>query len=274
MKRFFPLLLLVVPYWFWIQRQPGPPHLPANSLTPFIYAGLSALVFIPTAWWLFKLDRDDCFASLSRVAWSSIGGLGLVHLLTYAMGYPALAKLFLGGSAGFAFRGVGLANSIKDVESLPLWVSILGYTLGVGLTEEATKAMAARLDIIDGVRTRAAFGFVAGIGFGLAEAVQYSYFHYIPENSDWAVYVLRYFFCVGFHGCMSAIAVLSLPQDWWDLDRWWITAIRLLPIAFLHGAYDALLGRAHPIWAGIVATVTILALPILLWVEESLAGEV
>jgi hypothetical protein len=53
-----------------------------------------------------------------------------------------------------------------------------------------------------------------------------------------------------------------------------VTLIRLLPIAFLHGAYDALLMRGHPVWAGIVATVTILLLPILLWAEETLGGEV
>jgi hypothetical protein len=73
---------------------------------------------------------------------------------------------------------------------------------------------------------------------------------------------------------MSAIAVLSLPHDWWDSERWLVTLIRLLPIAFLHGAYDALLMRGHPVWAGIVATVTILLLPILLWAEETLGGEV
>jgi hypothetical protein len=274
MKRFIWLSLLLIPYWVWIQHPQGTPHLAGPSLTPLVYAAFSALLFLPKAWWLFRLDRDDCLASISRLAWSSIGGLGLVHLLTYAMGYPSLAKLFLGGPAGYAFSGVGMANSIKDVESLPLWVSIVGYTLGVGLTEEAAKAIAARSDIIDGMRTRAAFGFVSGVGFGLAEAVQYSYLHYIPENADWVVYVLRYFFCVGFHGCMSAVAVLSLPHDWWDSDRWWNTALRLLPIAFLHGAYDALLGRAHPIWAGIVATVTILLLPVLLWVQEEHAGEV
>ena len=273
MKRFLPLLLLVVPFWLWIQRQPGPPHLSATSLYPFVYAGLSLGLFLPFAWWLFQLDRDDCFASLSRVAWSSIGSIGLVHLLTKAMGCPELAKLFLGGPAGFAFSGVGLANSVKDVESLPLWVSIMCYTLGVGLTEEAAKAIAARSDIIDGLRTRAAFGFVAGVGFGVAEAIQYSYRHYAGE-ADWTAYAIRFFFCVGFHGCMSAVAVLSLPHDWWDSERWWVTAIRLLPIAFLHGAYDALLGREHPIWAGIVATLAILLLPALLWAEEELAGEV
>lgn len=274
MKRFSPLLLLTVPYWLWIQRPPGPPHLDATSLCPFVYAGLSLLVFVPAGWWLFQLDRDDCRTSLSRVAWSAIGGIALVHLLTQAMGYPGLARLFLGGPAGFAFSGVGLANSVKDVESLPLWVSILGYTLGVGLTEEAAKAFAARPDIIDGMRTRAALGFMAGLGFGVSEAVQYSFVHYLPEQSDWGVYFLRYSFCVGFHACMSAIAVLSLPEDWWDWERWWVTALRLLPIAFLHGAYDALLGRAHPVWAGLVATATILALPILLWAEEDLGGQV
>ena len=231
------------------------------------------MVFIPAGWWIFNLDRDDCFASLARLARSSLGGIALVHLLAKAMALPSLARLFLGEPGGFAFSGMGLANAVKDVECFPLWVSILGYTFSVGLTEESAKAIVAHSDIIDGVRTRAAFGFMAGIGFGVAEAIQYSYFRYAGE-ADWTTYVIRFFFCVGFHGCMSAIAVLLLPDDWWDSERWWATAIRLLPIAFLHGAYDALLGRGHPCGAGIIATLTILLLPALLWAKENLVGDV
>ena len=72
---------------------------------------------------------------------------------------------------------------------------------------------------------------------------------------------------------MSGIAVLSLPADWTALENWWITALHLLPIAFLHGAYNTLLMRSFPVWAGIVATMTIVTLPVLIWTKEEIMGE-
>ena len=273
MKRLFLLLLIVIPYWLGLHRVPGSPHLSPGSLWPFVYGFLSLALFLPAGWWLFKLDDDDRRATFSRIGLGSLGGIALVYLIGFAMSNPALVAKFLGAPAGLAFGALGFGNVVKDFGALPLWVSIVGYTLGVGLTEEASKAVAARSDVLDGVWPRAAFGFAAGIGFGVGEALLYSYRDY-AGTADWPAYATRFLFCVGFHGCMSAIAILSLPEDWWDFDQWPTTALRLLPIAFLHGAYDALLVRQHPVWAGIVAMVTILALPILIWCQEDMAGEV
>lgn len=273
MKRLLLLVLIVIPYWLLLHSPLGPPHLSATSLWPFAYALLSLAFFLPASWWLFQLDDDDREATFLRVGFGAFGGIVLVYLLTAATANPATAAKFLGGPAGILFGFVGMGNGLKDVSALPLWVCIIGYTLGVGLVEEASKAVAARSDIIDGLRTRAAFGFVTGIAFGIGEGLVYSYRNYAGE-ADWAAYVIRFVFCVGFHGGMSAIAVLSLPEDWWDLDQWWLTALRLLPIAFLHGTYDALLERHHSIWAGVVAMVTLLALPLLVWAQEEMWGEV
>lgn len=273
MKRLFLLFPLTIPYWIWIGHHGGHVHLEPGSAWPFVYALLSLALFVPLGWWMFDLERDDRLATLSRVGLGSVGGIVLVYLFGTATSSPTLISKILGGPAGFAISAIGLANAVKDVESLPVWVSILGYTLGVGLVEEASKAIAARSDRFDALKARAAFGFVSGIGFGCSEAILYSLRDY-AGSADVTVYVLRFLFCIGFHGAMSGIAVLSLPEDWWDFDRWAITALRLLPIALLHGAYDALLERSCPVWAGIVATATFVTFPILLWSMEEGLGEV
>jgi RsiW-degrading membrane proteinase PrsW (M82 family) len=247
--------------------------LEAGSAWPFVYALLSLAFFVPLSWWMFDLEPEDRLATLSRIGLGSVGGILLVYFFGSAAGRPALISKVLGGPAGIAIGAIGLADAMKDAGSLPIWISILCYTLSVGLVEEASKAIAARSDRFDSLRARAAFGFVAGVGFGCGEAILYSFRNY-AGSADLPIYVLRFVFCVGFHGAMSGIAVLSLPEDWWDFDRWLVTALRLLPIAFLHGAYDAFLVRSCPIWAGIVATATFLILPVLLWSMEEGLGEV
>ncbi len=273
MKKLFLLVPLTLLYWVWVGHQNGPVHLDHGSLWPFAYALLSLALFVPLSWWMFDLERDDRLATLSRIGLGSVGGIVLVYLFGTATSNPTLISKILGGPAGFATGAIGLASAVKNVESLPIWVSILGYTLGVGLIEEAAKAIVSRSDRFDSIRARAAFGFVAGVGFGCGEAILYSLRQY-AGSADLTAYILRFLFCVGFHGAMSGIAVLSLPEDWWDLDRWMLTALRLLPIALLHGAYDALLVRSCPVWAGIVATATFLIFPVLLWSMEEGLGEV
>ncbi len=222
MKRLLVLLLLPVPYWLWLNAPRGTPHLSLLSPVPFVYAVISLAVFLPLSWWLFHLDDDDRRESVTRVGFGAIGGIGLVYFITAAMAHPGWVAAALGGPVGVAIGAASAGSALMDVPSLPLWVSIVGYTLGVGLVEELSKAVAARPHFVDGLWSRAAFGFVAGIGFGVGEALIYSYREYAGV-ADWPSYVIRFVFCVGSHGCMSTVAVLSLPEDWWDFSRWPVT---------------------------------------------------
>ena len=136
-----------------------------------------------------------------------------------------------------------------------------------GMVEETIKAVTARTDALDGIRVRAGFGFVAGIGFGVAEGILYSFRDYAAVN-DWHAYAIRFVSLVGLRVCMSTIAVLCLPEDWWDPRRYWIMVLRLIPIALLHGMYDALLAHRRDAWAGVVATFVCLLVPGTIWFLE------
>lgn len=197
----------------------------------------------------------------------------MLYLITFLTSFPGIAGSFFGLPIAFVLKCVGIADSIKDASILPLWASVVGYTLGVGMSEEFSKAAAANSDPLGMIRERAALGFASGLGFGLGEAVLYSFRDYAGE-SPWQMYFIRFTFCVGFHGAMSAVAVLCLPADWKDREEWIKTALRLLPIAWLHGAYDALLVHGYPGWAGVVACAVLAGLPSFIWWREEIAGEV
>jgi hypothetical protein len=269
MNRLWLLLPLCLVYG--LGTSDGRPFLEPASLWPIGFALLTLGFFTLLAWWLFRLDPDARAMSLARLGFGSIGGVLTVYLI-YGLGPGLAAKLF-GAPAGIGIGVIQAASFIQDSERIPLWLSVVCYTVSVGLVEEASKAIAARPEIFHPVQVRTAMGFMAGIGFGVAEAILYSYRNY-AGTSDWTIYVVRYVFCVGFHGVMSSVAVLLLPEDWWDFDRLWISVLRLLPIAFLHGAYDALLQRGLPGWAWCIAVTTFMTLPLILWWQQERLGEV
>jgi RsiW-degrading membrane proteinase PrsW (M82 family) len=267
-RLWIPVLLCAV---YFIPRSHAGPFLEPSSLWPIGFALISVAFFTPFAWWLFRLDPDTRMMSLSRLGFGSLGGILAVYFL-YGIGPGLAAKLF-GAPVGVGIGVIQVASYVRGSDTLPLWMTILAYTVSVGLVEEGSKAFAARPECFHPVQVRAAMGFMAGIGFGLSESLTYSYRMY-AGSADWTIYVVRFVLCVGSHGVMSAIAVLSLPEDWWDFDRIWVSVLRLLPIAFLHGTYDALLVRHHDGWAIAVDIATFAALPIILWWQQEQQGEV
>lgn len=271
-SRLFLLLLLSIPYWLWLYPSGHPPHLSAGSLWPVLYALTAGTAFTFAGWWLFEVEDDERADWFVRLAAGCFGGLLIVFVLQHAMSHPRLVARFFGEPAGWIMSLVGLGDSVKNWTILPLWASVVGYTLGVGLSEETAKAVTARVDPFETVRSRAALGFASGLGFGLGEALLYSYTQY-AGHADWSLYAVRFVFCVGLHGCMSVVAVLSLPEDLHDWEDWLRAVPRLWPISLMHGAYDALLVRGHDVWAGLVAMVVILAVPAIIWWHEEQRGE-
>jgi PrsW family intramembrane metalloprotease len=271
MKRLFCLLPFLLPLWVFLGHENGTPFLEPSSLWPVAFCFIALGFFVPLGWWLFDLDPDARAEAWSRLGFGSIGGIAGVYLI-HGMG-PGLATKLFGAPVGLGIGVLHFADFLKDVGTLPLPLCILSWSLSVGLVEEAAKAFAARVESFHAVKVRCSFGYMSGLGFGLGEGLLYAYRDYAGV-SDWTAYAVRFGFCVVFHGVMSAFAVLCLPEDWWDFDRMLISLLRLLPIALLHGAYDALLDRNLPVWAGLVATATFLALPLLLWWQQEQLGEV
>jgi RsiW-degrading membrane proteinase PrsW (M82 family) len=237
---------------------------------PLVYALLAMAVFGGIAWWVFEIDEsEDRHETLRRLVSGAVSGLFIVFAISSLTSKAGLAGTLFGLPGLIGFSAIGLGDRLKDSDLVPLWVNIVGYTLSVGLVEEFAKAFCARVNDIDG-QQRLAHGFAAGLGFGLAEAILYSWRMY-DGVEPWATYTVRFAFCVPFHAFMSAIAVQCLPEDW--TSRWGRSLLGLIPIATLHGAYDALLSRDHPTAAGLIATFTFLLLPAVVWYREEIRGE-
>ena len=270
--RFFIPLIALAPYWIWLHAPDGAPHLNPGNPLPLVYALVSLTGYLALGWWLFSFDADDRLRSLGRLGIGSVTSMiafGIVSVVRGQLPQPASGMGLLHGADGL---GLQVLELLRSVPGVPLWATIIAYTVQVGIVEETVKAVTARTDALDGTRVRAGFGFIAGVGFGVAEGVLYSFRDY-QGASDWHAYAIRFVSLVGLHACMSTIAVLCLPEDWWDPRRYWIMLLRLVPIALLHGAYDALLVHHRDVWAGIVATVICLLVPSMLWLLEDREGE-
>lgn len=267
---FAPWVPSMLIYWLPTAAVGAVPHLSALSPMPLVYALLAMAVFGGIAWWVFEIDEpEDRLETLRRVVSGAVSGLLIVFAVDSVTSKAGLAGSLFGLPGLIGFSAIGLGDRLKDSTLVPLWVNIMGYTLSVGLVEEFAKAFCARVNDLDGQK-RLAHGFAAGLGFGLGEAILYSWRTYAGVE-PWNAYVVRFAFCVPFHAFMTAIAVQCLPEDW--TSRWGRSLLGLLPIATLHGAYDALLVRDYPVAAGITATVTFLLLPAMVWYREEIRGE-
>lgn len=151
--------------------------------------------------------------------------------------------------------GAGYAFSAIDLSFFPHFIA---FTVGVGLMEECTKAIAGLAicywilaQAPDGTpldhrkRIMAAFG-LAGLGFGAGEALHY-FGVYNDVGSGIGIYAVRAIWCVALHACWAtisgAIAASSLPAVWdKNVDLRKLGGIILascVPSMILHGFYDA-----------------------------------
>lgn len=270
------LALLPFVLRFNLSRPEGlPAHLSRYSLVPILYAALSGYFFYRLAGVVFRQDRNEHGPALAaRMVAGILVGVPLVFLMQFSMGHRGGVSMldFGGGNAvisGFLTL-LGIGYSLVDNPLVSLPTALMGYTISVGLAEETAKALVALYDFSGDVWDRAGAGFCAGVGFGIGEALVYAYRDY-NGHSEWSMYLVRFVFCVGLHGCWSAVATLllseasNIPVAW---HRWWIYLLLILPVAFVHGLYDVLLERHMPQQALLVAF-GICALPaVALWVYE------
>jgi RsiW-degrading membrane proteinase PrsW (M82 family) len=160
---------------------------------------------------------------------------------------------------GFSYRAAADPNS-------NIFLSFLGYTVGVGLCEEICKA----LPLIFFYRRpneqswRGAFlwGLASGAGFGLAEAVIYAG-NFYNGISGAGIYFVRNLSCVALHAVWTGSAAITIHrrQHWFQQEmRWfdWIVrsiAVVAIPMV-LHGLYDTLLKKELNAWALAVAVLS------------------
>lgn len=200
-----------------------------NSIHVIVVGATTATVGI------FMLLAFQWFAELTQNVW--MHGRSIVVLLFY------LVKLI-----GFSYRAaLDPSNGFLS--------SFFGFTLGVGLCEEFTKAAPVYFKLHDessdrmSWRAACIWGLASGAGFGIAEGILYASDYY-NGVATFGIYPVRFVSCVGLHAIWTAAVALMIwhnqellsgELDWGD---WLLAMLKVQGIPMLlHGLYDTLLKR-------------------------------
>jgi len=210
------------------------------------------------------------FARGSYGHWSFAFLASLIFLAIIALALPCEADLKVGhlALAGFFTGTVGVALLLTFQElhmcfccigvwyvaalhpGAPFGPSLLGFILGVGVSEEITKCIPVlwrihRQDI--GWREACLIGMASGAGFGISEGIYYAttlYNGLFPMS----IYIERFISSCGLHVMLSGACGIMIFRkqkhlgEWYDPYDWVLTlsALMIVPIV-LHGLFDALL---------------------------------
>jgi RsiW-degrading membrane proteinase PrsW (M82 family) len=147
---------------------------------------------------------------------------------------------------GFSYRAANDPNS-------NFFLSLMGFTFGVGLCEEICKALPIiflyRRPNNQSWRGAYMWGLASGTGFGLAEAVLYAGGFYNGIEGA-GVYFVRNISCVALHALWTGSAAITIHQRqrWFQEDmRWYDWIVRTIAVVavpmVLHGFYDTLLKK-------------------------------
>jgi protease PrsW len=132
-------------------------------------------------------------------------------------------------------------------------LSMLGFTFGVGLCEELTKALPVAFHFRSNPKLdwqgACLWGLVSGVGFGIAEGIMYSSDFYNGLASV-ETYIVRFIPCVAMHAIWTASAAIMIwrRRDWFAGESEWsdllVSLLWVLAVPMtLHGLYDTLLKR-------------------------------
>jgi len=183
------------------------------------------------------------FANWTQGVW--ITGRGIIVIIFY------IAKFI-----GFSYRSALDPNS-------NFFISLVGFTFGVGLCEELCKA----LPLLVHFRRRPTltlggalvWGLASGAGFGVAEGIMYAGDQY-NGIAPFESYLVRFISCVALHAiwCGSVAITLHhsrrLVHESRHRTEYALGVLRVLAVAMvLHGLYDTLLKKDLPLPALITA---------------------
>ena len=237
-----------------------------DTMAHWIYAAVSAAAFWALILVLYPLGR-----STSQQLWLTgvfVGTIGIVFLIALQYIAAWTQGLILTGRSiliifFYIIKFIGFSYRAALDPSNGFFLSMLGFTFGVGLCEELCKSIpllwhfknTATLDL----RGAVVWGLAAGIGFGVSEGITYSSDNYNGVSTG-GIYVVRFVSCVALHAVWSATNAIFL---WWRqaeldaIDTWYEWFVPLLlalgPSMVLHGLYDTLLKRHMEVLALLTA---------------------
>ncbi|HWB07701.1 MAG TPA: PrsW family glutamic-type intramembrane protease [Pirellulales bacterium] len=231
-------------------------HLAYGSWLHWLYALVSAALFCGLIVALFERGEARLVKLLAVGALTATVGIFLLLAFQWVAAWTqgfwirgrsvVVILFYIVKFIGFSYRAA------LDPENGFL-LSFLGFTLGVGLCEEFTKAAPLFVKVHNGDnmswRAACVLGLASGVGFGVAEGIMYSADHY-NGMATFGIYTVRFISCVGLHAIWTASVALMLwhnqelaagDLDWGD---WLLGLLKVQGVPMvLHGLYDTLLKR-------------------------------
>jgi RsiW-degrading membrane proteinase PrsW (M82 family) len=215
--------------------------LPRDTMAHWVYAGIATAAFLLMISLFFSVERVNPL-SLFLVGLFT-GTIGIVFLLIFQL-------------IGWTYASAGGSER-------PFILSAIGFTFGVGLWEEFTKAIPLffyfKRHAQMGWRGACLWGLASGIGFGVSEGIIYSARSYNGVTGP-DLYFVRFISCVALHAMWSASVGIAIARNVEEYDRiegrwpFFRFMVRLIAVPMtLHGLYDALLEHDQGGWALFVA---------------------
>jgi RsiW-degrading membrane proteinase PrsW (M82 family) len=234
------------------------------------YALLSAGAFWGLILLLYPLGK-----ATSKQIWIAgvfTGTIGILLLLGLQLVAALTQNTWLRGGSivvviFYIVKFIGFSYRAALDPTNGFFLSMLGFTFGVGFCEELCKALpllwhnkkAATAQAALDVRGMVVWGLATGIGFGVSEAITYSHDYYNGFSTG-GIYVVRFVSCVALHAVWSATNGLFLwrfQAEYDGIDSWfgWFVPLfkTLGSSMLLHGLYDTLLKRNNEVFALLTA---------------------
>lgn len=240
-----------------------------DSWTHWMFALTAAGCFFGLA--LLLLPATDCRPTRVFLVGVFTGTAGVLLLVVVQFiaatmrGYIIVPRGIIGLFL-LILKFIGMSYDAALDPNSNFFVSCFGFTFGVGLCEELCKA----LPVLFHYSTRATmswrgaclWGFLSGIGFGIAEAIMYSgqFYNGIVAGDT---YLVRFVSCVALHGIWAAAAALFIfrhqkllqsSQSWYGILG--NSAVLVSAPMLLHGLYDTMLKKQMDGAALVVALIS------------------
>ena len=202
----------------------------------------------------------QALADMTR-GWIPIPGAGVAARGFFGFG-GAVVSLII-----WAFKLIAGSYDAALDPNANFFVSAFGFMVGVGLLEEAIKAIPLLwyTNSVGNLSWRAMilWGLASGIGFGVSEGISYSV-HFYNGILGPDIYVMRFVSCVALHAIWSASVAVFIYQQRELVEAavspWeWINAAFTVVIVstFLHGLYDTMMKKEMVIGGILVGIVSV-----------------
>jgi RsiW-degrading membrane proteinase PrsW (M82 family) len=240
-------------------------HLARDTSVHWVYAAIAAVAFLLLLGLFFSVERAHAAHLLGIGAFT--GTVGIIFLLLVQF----CSNFRLRGIRGrgwviiilLILTFIGWSYDSANDPSSNFLLSALGFTFGVGLCEEFTKAIPLffyfKRDARMGWRGACLWGLASGIGFGVSEGIMYSSRYYNGFGGI-DIYLVRFVSCVALHAMWSASVGIAIARNVDDYERvedatgFGLFMLRVLAVPMvLHGFYDTLLKKDMNAWALVVA---------------------